>query len=277
MIGYPSRLIATQIITILLKKPGLCAEALRQRVSKDNRVNVTIQAIYKDLRRLQQQQVVFKAESRFFLSLPWLLEMRTEIEDGVSTYSNLNILKNFLPLEGKSQSWRFSDIHAMDRLGVNLMISMLRQSGDKQLYHWEPFPWHALFHTELADPFLKEFRRSGYHAYGILGVQSPVCNRLIQAQKPLGHTWLVGVPSFPYRENTAITVKPPYILSVRYPKEAVSAFQHIFSQKHPTPSSITRPFHHLLHQNLSYCVTLHNNEKRAAAITRHFSTIFNRA
>jgi hypothetical protein len=269
-----SHFLASKVVTLLMAEPGLTAEAIRVRVGHMLRKPVTVQAVYKELRRLQKSTVVFKARGRFFLSLPWLLESRAELERGIQTYSSLSVVGDLLPQQGESQVWRFSDIHAMDRLVVNLLVTMLRHGEDREIYHWDPYPWYAVFHADLAAPFLKEFLRGKHRAFGVIGAESPISDKMVAAQKAFSHTWWIGSPLFAHREDTALSVKPPFILSIRYPQQAVSVFRDLFAHKKPFTTDAVAPFHALMAQKLTYRVTLQNSAERSQMLTRSFRRLF---
>ncbi|MEY4700498.1 MAG: hypothetical protein RL326_685, partial [Pseudomonadota bacterium] len=220
--------LASKIVRILMRAPGLEAEEIRQELARLHNQRVTRQGVYKELRRLQKSLTIFKAHGRFFLSLPWLLESRTELERVIETYSALSVVGDLLPGPGETQSWKFSDIHAMDRLVVNLLVSLLRRGEGREIYHWDPYPWYAVFHAELAEPFLNEFLRGKFRAYGVIGAKSPLSTKVVNAQKSYGHTWWIGDPGFSCREDTAMSVKPPFILNIKYPKPAIDVFRGLF-------------------------------------------------
>jgi hypothetical protein len=267
-------LLASSITTVLMKSPGLRAEDIRGRIIKSQGKNVTIQGIYKELRRLQESQIAFKSNDLFYLSLPWLLESKNQIEQSLDIYTKLSVLKAFLPTQGETLTWRFSEIHAMDRLVVNLMVSLLSKSETKEIYHWDPYPWYAVFHADLAEPFLNEFTRAGFSAYGIIGANSPISERVVRTQKPFGHQWWIGKPPFAYREDLALSVNAPFILSIRYPVEAVKIFRKIFSSKSALGRESLASFHQLSFTKLEFKVTLQHNTKRAQTLVNSFKKVF---
>ena len=171
MIPAIDQSIWSQIIQALLTEPGLSAEELRKRVSLLRKESVTIQGIYKDLRRLQALGVVYKGRAQFYLSLSWLLDSRDALDQGVKAYSRSTVLARFFPQVGESQSWSFSDIHAMDRFVANLILALQLQGQSTASFHWVPYPWFAAFYPNRVQPFLKEFRKRNLTAYGVLEVR----------------------------------------------------------------------------------------------------------
>lgn len=266
--------LASRIVKILMNDPGLMAEEIRQQLAKLHNQRVTRQGVYKELRRLQRASTVFKSRGRFFLSLPWLLDSRTELERVIRTYSSLPVVGDLLPEPHQTLVWKFSDIHAMDRLVVNLLVTMLRNDESRRIYHWEPYPWYAVFHADLAEPFLKEFVRGEFRAYGVLGARSPISTKVVEAQKRFGHTWWIGTPNFPHREDTAISVKPPFILRVKYPPAAVQVFRDLFAHKAPFAAAALSPFHALQSQKVTYRVSLAHLPARSKALATSFGRLF---
>lgn len=266
--------LASKIVRILMTTPGLEAENIRQQLARLHNQRVTRQGVYKELRRLQKNLIIFKARGRFFLSLTWLLKSRTELEHVIETYSALSVVGDLLPEVGETQSWKFSDIHAMDRLVVNLLVSLLRRDEGREVYHWDPYPWYALFHAELAEPFLNEFLRGKYRAFGVIGAKSPISMKVVTAQKSYGHTWWIGSPGFGCREDTAVSVKPPFILSIKYPRQSIRVFRDLFSHKTPFTAAAMAPFHAMLTQKLTYKVSLSHNPVKAQHLAKSFRKLF---
>ncbi|MEY4700471.1 MAG: hypothetical protein RL326_658 [Pseudomonadota bacterium] len=266
MIPAIDQSIWSNIIMALLRDPGLTAETLRARVSTLRGESVTVQGVYKDLRRLQSLRVVYKSSGRFHLSLSWLLDSRELIEQGIAAHSKTSVITNFLPEPGESRSWGFSDIHAMDRFVSNMVLALQLHGTSKTSFHWVPYPWFAAYYPDRVQPFLKEFKRSGLTAHGILGAKSRLTHEIIAAQRPFGHQWRIGAPTFKHSEDTSLTIKPPFILSVRYPKKAVEVFRKFFALRNPPSPEAYTPFHDLEFQKMSYRVTISNNEKRAESL-----------
>lgn len=273
MIPAIDQSIWANIISVLLKEPGISAEALRSRVAKLRGGSVTVQGIYKDLRRLQALRVVFKGRGKFYLSLSWLLDSRELIEAGISAHTERSVVQGFLPGIGESRSWNFTDIHAMDRFVSNMVLALQLHGSSKTSYHWVPYPWFAAYYPDRVQPFLREFQRSGLKAYGFLGARSRLTHEIAAAQKRFGHHWSVGNPGFQHSDHTSLTIKPPYILSVRYPKRAVEVFRKFFALRNaPSPAAFA-PFHDLEFQRLTYKVTISNNERRSASLTETFNVV----
>jgi hypothetical protein len=272
MIPAIDQSIWSNIITALLAEPGLSAETLRVRVSKLRGETVTVQGIYKDLRRLQSLRVVYRSHAKFYLSLSWLLDSKELIERGIAAYSETSVVASFLPDHGESRSWSFSDIHAMDRFVSNMVLALQLHGTSKTSFHWVPYPWFAAYYPDRAQPFLKEFRRSGLSAYGLFGAKSPLTDEIIAAQRQFGHHWRVETPSFKHSEDTSLTIKPPFILSVKYPKKAVEVFRRFFALRAPPAPKAYTPFHDLEFQKLSYRVTISHNERRSQSLAEQFTS-----
>jgi hypothetical protein len=271
MIPAIDQSIWSNIITVLLKDPGLSAEWLRARVSKLRGESVTVQGIYKDLRRLQALRIVYKSRGRFYLSLSWLLDSRETIEKGIAELTKPSVVTSFLPEEGETNSWTFTDIHAMDRFVSNMVLALQLQDTSTPSFHWVPYPWFAAYYPDRVQPFLKEFKRSGLTAQGILGAKSRLTQEIVTAQKPFGHHWRIGAPKFKHSDDTSLTIKPPYILSVRYPKKAVEVFQQFFGLRNPPSPAAYAPFHDLELHKLSYRATITNNPKRAESLAEELT------
>ncbi len=168
MLLCPHPALEELLVLALSRKPGVSAEWLLTQVSNKQR-SYTIQAVYKELRKLQTDGIVFKQGKLYGLSLSWVLNLWSTAEQMLDLYSRQAGSSLTLPGDGEIHSYVFSRLAHVDDLWIHYLLLMLQNSEKKVLYQWLPHPWFHLIHSHKSWPLHEALKVAGYRVQSIVG------------------------------------------------------------------------------------------------------------
>ena len=169
------------IVRSLAKKTSASVAELVDHIAQTYRPYSNA-ALYKELRKLQEQGVVVRRKDQLSLSLSWVLNF-VEFSDGMyDTHIASPSAGDILPSPGESKSFTFSTLAKVDDFWVHAMLIMLQHSETKRLFQWIPHPWFYLVNSHKSFPFHKALRAYGARVDNIVGG-----NTFLESPWPANH------------------------------------------------------------------------------------------
>jgi hypothetical protein len=107
----------------------------------------SIQAIYKELRKLQEGGVAVKIKKFYSLRIPWVIEFTSFADRIKRRYLESSQLAATLPEYNKKEIWHFSNLLRLNDFWSQLLLLLIRQSKGKILYGWNPHRGRQQSHT----------------------------------------------------------------------------------------------------------------------------------
>ncbi len=135
------------IIRFLSKQGFLSVEDLHKKLNKFG-IDVSIQGIYRVLRKLQSEGVIIKENQKISLRISWIFELKRHVENMESTYLNAVYLESFIPKNDRGKYvWQFTKFLKLANFWDQLLIAVATISKGKISCHYSPYPWF-----NIADP-----------------------------------------------------------------------------------------------------------------------------
>lgn len=269
MFPFDSSTLAPRIVAFLATSPRLTAGQLHLMLSGEFK-KCSVQAVYKELRKLLAALVIVKHGNVYSLSLAWLGEMSGWLSSTLENYSTPIALKSMLPAPGGTICGRFHDILALDRFTVQLLLVMSKVTKNCHFYHWTPHAWFALLHYDLGTTYLRSFYRDKLRGFMIIGGRSKIDSDLVRMVSSPTYRWSNARSSFEGRMDTYISVVGPYILYTKYQRHTVEAIDQLF--KNSTLGSTLCPtsMRVLFAERHTFKFKLVNNSSKSAILAKKF-------
>ena len=168
MLIAPHQLLEDYLVRVLAERRSASAKALHEEVCSQFQ-NYSMPAVYKELRKLQEQGVVLKRKGEFSLSLSWILNL-VELTDKMhDVYVESAVDADILPLTSKKTSFTFNSLTRVDDFWIHALFVMLQNSSRKTLFQWLPHPWFHLINSHKSFPLHNALRSAGYKVHNIVG------------------------------------------------------------------------------------------------------------
>lgn len=154
LLGINSEL-ENMIILSLSEVGTMTAEEILSTIQHKGKI-ITLQGLYRVLKKLQQERILTKEKHEFSLRLPWVIELGQFVEQLQRTYFNSTHLAQLLPTStSQRRIWRFNNLLKMVEAWMQLVIAMAKNSEEKTIYTAAPHLWFALVNLQEWTQFKK--------------------------------------------------------------------------------------------------------------------------
>lgn len=215
------------VVYYLSRNRALSAASLFELMNKDVR-SVSIQAVYKELRKLIVDGVVWKHGNEYSLSASWILNLSELTDTMYYTLNESGLIEDVLPEEGGKSVFRFSSLPRVDDFWLNSLIMIIKESPKKQMYQWLPHPWFNLYHNYKSLPFQNALRIEGGFVQSVIGGDTYLDRRaqLLTTKGVYEFSYAPG--PFDDKQDVYYTVTDSYLQTVQIDAEKVAAIEKIY-------------------------------------------------
>jgi len=257
------------LVSLLAKKHPATAVQLLDRVSAMYRV-CSIQAVYKELRKLQTAGVVVKAKDKYSLSLSWILNGMDFLDSAYDSYMEQSSLGSILPVTGKRQVWYFTDLRKTDDFWVQCMLALIQKSDTKKMLQWVPLPWFELIHHEKDIAFQNALRASGGVLRFVIGGNSFLYRHCVRNWPDDVYKCSMAESPFQHQRRSSFLVSENYILTITLDKETTEIIDNLFDRVSSVENLDPSQVMGLFDRKTKVTVKLENNPAAALTLKRKF-------
>ncbi len=156
-------------IKFLSKQGFLSVEDIHKKLHSVG-IDVSIQGIYRVLRKLQSEGILMKQNQKFSLRISWIFELKRHVENMESTYLNAVYLESFIPKDDRGKYvWHFTKFLKLADFWDQLLIAIATASKEKISCHYSPYPWFIIsnpLHTTTFNKAYGALLKKEYVIYG---------------------------------------------------------------------------------------------------------------
>lgn len=261
-----------KIVQILMKQPNLTATELWHLSSQSNE-SYTIQAVYKELRKLHETGVVTKSGTHFSLRIPWVLAMADMVEQAKKLYVDDRHFDHLLP-NNKKNIWHFTNLGSLNNFWSQVLLVLINQSESKRIYGYSPHPWYHLLQTEQEDQYIKSLRHARTRLYLMVGGDTYL-------DKWAAQFWYSDIVEYsfapsPYHRERGwyFDVIGDYLVSVTLDSTTTHAIEHVYQHttdwEHLNLAAVLQ----LSQMRIRASLVLENNSRKAEIIRKRFTKFF---
>jgi len=154
LLGFNSEL-ENMIILSLSQAGTMPADEILSTIKQRGKT-VTLQGLYRVLKKLQAERIITKEKHHFSLRLPWIIELGQFVEQLEQTYFDSTHLAKLLPTStSQKRIWRFNNLLKMVEAWMQLVMAMAKTSQEKTMFTVAPHQWFALINLEEWTSFKK--------------------------------------------------------------------------------------------------------------------------
>jgi hypothetical protein len=262
MLILPAERLENKLVQALAKTPGLTALELQAAVSKGEDT-YSLQALYKELGKLVDADVITKERTKYFVRLPWivnLLAFATEIYEVYSSHLVVHSLPTELP--PTKNVYIFRSLNAAESLFGHFLTAIVQSASSDTVTVFSQFPWHPLIHMEKRPKFMEALQRLKKPFLTIVGCNS-FLSRLVQAEFPPFYQ-AQYTENFPecYKNGLFVIVEP-YVVKIEFPKKISNLIENLFAQVNPSSTKITRQITEIFDSPTKIKLTVQNSHREA--------------
>lgn len=154
LLGLNSELENSVILT-LSECGNLSAEEMLSTMSEKGRT-ISLQGLYRVLKKLQLEKVIVKEKHLYSLRLPWIIELTQLVDQLEQVYLRSDHLTQLLPTNTiQKRIWRFNNLMKLVEAWMQIVIAMSKASEEKVILTAAPHLWFALVHLPEWTQFKK--------------------------------------------------------------------------------------------------------------------------
>jgi len=260
-----------RIIDVLAKNPLSSARVLRRETSRTGKA-CTLQAVYKELSKLQKEGTVVKVKDEFTLSWSWLANIGSFVEETRNRYLACDRL--FVPQkDGDRFEWRFNDLRTVDDFWGHLLLSLAVETKERLIFEWIPHPWFELIHEEKEDAFRRAMIQQRCRLYMCVGGDSYLDRVHESRWDRRMYTYSFAESPFQHRRSEYFDVIGDHILTLSLPRTFSSRMDQIYETSRKTDLNIPRLLS-LLTEKVVIKATVERNHAKSARLRRVFAGFF---
>lgn len=273
MLLSPNPKIEEMLVAVLAERPNVTAKEVHERICA-HYGQVSIQAVYQELKKLERNGVIFRHKRRYRLGLHWVLELASFADAVYDRYTEADVLGPLPEPNSPPVRWTFHSIAAVVPFWTHLVLCMAQASKERICYEYMDHIWFHLCSSTVETKLLKAVKQLGVrHSIAVGG--DTYLDRLyledVETQPP---ALRFGSSVFPPGKEQYLSCIGPYVLRIKPKKEflpVIEAFYGSVSARRPLSAGTAAAF---VSQRSRFTMTLEHNPAKAARIKRSFERFF---
>lgn len=255
------------IIDAFIQQSIWNAESLLLRIKE--RTNCSKAGIYKELGILTTQRVLIKAKSEWYLSIAWALDLRLLSEAALRSTTSPVSLQRYIELsQANPQSWRFTDLSAMDAFWMQLMFALFDFTEQQELFVILPRLWFPLADFALDDRYERALASKHRRLVVAAFSNSPLERLFVKRwRKGANQVTLCGV-DLKMPHNEYFCAIEDFVISVKLQSRIQREIDEFFNSHTKLDAQTIKSFGAILAKKAGATIELKVNPKQAAKIRR---------
>jgi len=260
------------IIELLARKPNISAQTIWLAVTKQGK-NCTLRAVYKELTRLESQEIILRFNKMYALRLSWLVEMLIFVEQTYRSYNTTDHLASIIPMNNNFTISHFSSLRRLDLFWMQVMIALQKLHKRPPMFLWIPYQWFQLVHDIPLKQFFNTEELVGSKRYHVIAKDNYL-SRAGAKLIPKGAKVVFDESLFKGRNNIYYTLIGEHLITVKLPARATAAIDRLFTQIDSADKENQVIIDKVLKRHMSITVKIEHNTPMVSKVKRAFFDYF---
>lgn len=219
------------LVHILSQTAAATAEQLIGKL-KEQRLAYSVQAVYKELRKLQAQGVVIKARGLYSLRLSWIFNLTDLADRAYATYIDAPFPDELLPPSKKKAIWKFSNLLRADNFYLQILTKLLLDPSVRSANTVIDHPWFLFLQGKDESKFQRILEQQRKHQYVLIENNTPLDRLQVKfwdsagEHKAVIHTFSNDLDLS--RTASITTFIGEYVVQERLPAATKKAFDELY-------------------------------------------------
>ena len=265
--------LADALVILLARFGASTAAELRAQVATVLK-RYSPQAIYQELRKLEQRAVVIRLKRRYALNLSWVFEFQALAAHLARTHVRESHFVHELARSSRGICIRVSSLIHADDLWVQFMHTMYRLAPGERMYSWLRHPWFHFTGHEKEFKYQRALKLLKQRMYVVVGGRTAL-------DRYFASLWLPGVYIVSQEPGPLDTLRREYfnvmgdwVLSITLDAPTTRAIESLFARARNLQDVDTARVIDLLHTQVRVSMRLARQPKKAARLRRQFEMYF---
>lgn len=261
------------IVGILSDHAAIAADELHLEL-KRRKLSYTIQALYKELRKLQQLGVVVKGRGLYSLRLSWILSLTDLADRAYTKYVDSPFPRELLPDSEKRMRWAFTSMLRADDFYMQVLTKLLMSPSAQSAYTAMEYPWflfphihHELNHQRILD-------RQHRTQYVVLETDTPLVRAQVRVYDDMHVKCAFSSSPGMCGTYSIVTAIGDFILSQKLPAAARKGFAGLYARTRSLKDLNPKAISSLCNTAGTSAVVLERNPEKSKSITGKLEGFF---
>lgn len=261
------------IVKLLAESSGFSVSEIIKRISEDHK-KFTLQAVYKELRKLQNGGVVVKLKHAYSLRLPWILDFVSLADTISNTYLDSPSLTSILPDRHKKEIWHFNNLMKLNNFWSHVLLTLIQQSKKKTLLGWNPHPWFHIIQTKQEEQYIKSLGIAKGKLYLIIGGNTYLDRWAERFFNKKVVEYSFGKSVFEKDRSTYVNVIDDYIVTVKLDGKTTQLIESLYKNTNSAEQINISATLAVFNGKVKSSLWLEKNPQKAEILKNRFNRFF---
>ena len=261
------------IVRILARKQKLAAKQIHKNICNETK-SYSLQGVYKELGKLQNEGVVVKNKGVYSLRLPWILELVSLADTMARQYIESIPGDLILPSENKKTTWYFTSLFRLNDFWSQILLHIIQQSTSKTVLAWNAHPWVHLAQTRQEAQFIRSLKLAHSKMYLIVGGKTALDTWAQQFWDPSIVEYSFNKSTYDNNRNEYINIIDEYILTIKLTNDMADQIEQLYQQTTSIDVLNVADIIELFNSRTKAKITLEKNHRKAKIHVQRFKRFF---
>lgn len=217
------------IVSILSHHAAIAADDLFSEL-KRRKLTYTLQALYKELRKLQKLGVVVKGRGLYSLRLAWILSLTDLADRAYAAYIDAPLPHELLPESEKRFRWTFTNPVRADDFYMQILTKILMRPEVKAAWTVLEHPWFLFVSAHMEQKHQEILKQQRKRHFMVVENDTPLDRAQMHIYDGI---WARGSVTDELNICTTYSIVSAvgeYVLSEKLPVAARKGFSRIYSE-----------------------------------------------
>lgn len=229
--------------------------------------------IYKELKKLESEGVIYKSTKGFSLQLTWIVNILNFADQAYKTATKQNALKDTLGSDSYKEVYRFKDLRRLDLFWIQNLMTLHQLHPGAPLFLWIPYQWFHLVHSNAIDLFYHASDITSAKRYHILG-NDCYLSRVALKSLPKNGNYSFSDSPFSGEESTYYSLIASTIITVKLDASTTKCISELFQRVKSEADLKKENLSEIFNQKVKASISIEKNETKAKKLRKKFSDFF---
>ncbi len=272
----PLHPIFNAILDIVSESPGISMGDLHARLTKEKKVDVSLQHLYRTVTRMMDEQILLKTKGKVSINLMWASYLQFFAEQTKRAAVDQQKNMPMFPLkEGERKVFELDTLVDVETIWNHVLVQLHRLTPDvKTLHKFYSHAWWQLGDKAGQKELYKRIADSGIRCHWLFGSTSFLDKHVAEQNQKVFLAKCTDEPPFP-PEGYNTNVYGEYILECIFPEKIASHFAFLFRSVNSMDEFMPDLLTDIFKMKAEYKVTVWRNWRQADTIRAKIAAYFN--
>lgn len=273
MLFQPRHSLEERIIVYLSRHPFQTAVEIRKGVANGSKL-YSIQAIFKELKKLHQQGILIHERPRYAVSLTWASELSGLTRTIELTALSPNYVRRCLPQEEGKQSWKFSDLFRLKNFWSQLVVMLIKQHPGEPVLSWNPHPLFYLAYSKHESQLMNALKSTNTKMFKIVGGNFALDHWAEQFWDPKYVEYSFAVSPYQRDRRLYFSAVGDYLVTAKLAESAAQKVDKLFCSVSRVQALDVREVMELMQHNSKVVLTIERSHRKLQLHRNRFERFF---